>query len=369
VMHALRCGGALAALIVAPFPLPAQTRTVHLDAGASRMRFADSVDASAVSLSPAFIVSGPRSSFSAFGTFSRLAGSWTNSGTVSATRSTARRGRLAGEVEGSAGGSAHADGGRTGQLLGAARLNVLGVGRGAWAGASLGRTWDGVTWRGLLMGELGGWYRSCPITFSATLVPTQVDDTIGYADLLMSLQRQQGTLALGASLGLRSGDQLPTLPSNRSVWGSVGAILWMTPSVGLVANAGTYPVDLTQGYPGGQYVSISLRLRGASPSAGAASPAGRPRGSLTVSRVAGSTRRIRVYAPNARRVELFADFTQWSPVLLRQEPGGWWSTSLSIPTGPHQVNVRIDGGDWLVPPGLDPLKDEFGGASGLLVVP
>jgi hypothetical protein len=33
------------------------------------------------------------------------------------------------------------------------------------------------------------------------------------------------------------------------------------------------------------------------------------------------------------------------------------------------MNVRVDGGTWVIPPGLLPLKDEFGGSVGLLVVP
>jgi hypothetical protein len=30
--------------------------------------------------------------------------------------------------------------------------------------------------------------------------------------------------------------------------------------------------------------------------------------------------------------------------------------------------VRVDGGDWVVPPALLSLKDEFGGSVGLLVI-
>jgi len=32
------------------------------------------------------------------------------------------------------------------------------------------------------------------------------------------------------------------------------------------------------------------------------------------------------------------------------------------------MNVRLDGGKWLVPPGLLSMLDEFGGTVGLLVV-
>jgi hypothetical protein len=46
----------------------------------------------------------------------------------------------------------------------------------------------------------------------------------------------------------------------------------------------------------------------------------------------------------------------------------WWTVTLPLSTGAYQMNVRVNGGEWLVPPGLTPLKDEFGGTTGLLVV-
>jgi len=77
---------------------------------------------------------------------------------------------------------------------------------------------------------------------------------------------------------------------------------------------------------------------------------------------------LRVSAPQARLVEITGDFTNWLPVQLRSSGGGWWSTVLPMSPGKYQMNLRIDGGAWTVPPGLLAMLDEFGGAVGLLVI-
>ena len=42
--------------------------------------------------------------------------------------------------------------------------------------------------------------------------------------------------------------------------------------------------------------------------------------------------------------------------------------TLPLRPGNYQMNVRVDGGRWLVPGDLLAIKDEFGGAVGLLVI-
>jgi len=78
---------------------------------------------------------------------------------------------------------------------------------------------------------------------------------------------------------------------------------------------------------------------------------------------------IRVNARAAQRVEITGDFTGWVPVLLRSAGDGWWTVEFRLAPGQYEMNVRVDGGTWVIPPGTLPLKDEFGGSAGLLVVP
>jgi 1,4-alpha-glucan branching enzyme len=77
---------------------------------------------------------------------------------------------------------------------------------------------------------------------------------------------------------------------------------------------------------------------------------------------------LRVDAPGAQLVEVSGDFTDWTPVRLSRASDGLWALTLPITRGKYQMNVRLDGGKWLVPPGLLPMLDEFGGSVGLLVI-
>ena len=105
------------ALLLAPLAAAAQTPTVSIDVGSARMRLADSVSATAVSVSPAVRIAGARTSIAASGTLSRFGAATTQSGAIDASAATRRRGFLSAEVQGIAGGSAHNDGTRTGQVF------------------------------------------------------------------------------------------------------------------------------------------------------------------------------------------------------------------------------------------------------------
>ena len=87
-----------------------------------------------------------------------------------------------------------------------------------------------------------------------------VNDSIQYADAQASLSWKGESVDLGALLGLRLGDQLTTLSANVRSWASVNAVFWIAPRIGVAVGGGNYPVDPTQGFPGGRFVSLSLRL-------------------------------------------------------------------------------------------------------------
>jgi hypothetical protein len=85
-------------------------------------------------------------------------------------------------------------------------------------------------------------------------------------------------------------------------------------------------------------------------------------------RPARGARTLRVRAAGARSVELMGDFTHWEPITLTPAGGDTWEVTLPIAAGVHRVNVRIDGGAWLVPRGVPAVPDDLGGVVGLLVV-
>jgi hypothetical protein len=63
-----------------------------------------------------------------------------------------------------------------------------------------------------------------------------------------------------------------------------------------------------------------------------------------------------------------ADFTDWDPVRLVKTPEGVWEITLPLSRGQHRLNVRLDGGDWVVPTNVARVTDEFGGVVGLVLV-
>jgi hypothetical protein len=46
----------------------------------------------------------------------------------------------------------------------------------------------------------------------------------------------------------------------------------------------------------------------------------------------------------------------------------WWAAVVRVPPGVHRVQIRLDGGAWLAPPGLPRADDGPGGPSGTLLV-
>jgi hypothetical protein len=352
----------------------AQSTAASIELGTASMRYADSLTASAVSVSPALQFSNSRFALGGSGTFSRLAGSSTSSGVLSGTVIGPGFGGFVLEFEGTTGGSVHGDGSRTGQMLGMARARREGASSGVFVGAGLGRTSAG-SWRSVSQVDAGGWVGSGRASLSLTLTPTSVDDSINFTDTFLSAHRAQSMVDLDASMGVRSGSQFPSLPADRKTWGSFALTWHVRPDVGIVASAGTYPVSLTEGFPGGRFLSVSVRLtprQFQSPREipmVLVTPSGPVVREFRTRRLSADTWVLRVRAASANSVQLMGDFSAWTPVGLRQEPGGWWSVTLRLASGAYELAVRTDGGEWSTPPGLIAARDEFGGTVGRLTIP
>ena len=349
-----------------------------LDIGGAAMRYADSLTANGGAITPALSIEWPRATIGGAATFSHFPAGWSSQGALNGSVFSRPAGVLVGEVAGTAGGSAHQDGTRTGQALGSLRGHVMSDQSGAWVGGGLGRTWDGESWRAVINGELGAWMRAGTATLVASSTPTSVDDSVRYTDSQFSIHWTRSIVELGGEIGFRVGATGAIIGGSGRRWGSVAATTWLAPNVGLVVAGGTYPIDLTQGFPGGRFVTLTLRLRASPPNAlGGSAARNDPAGggnareaSLTFRALSVSKGQVKleVAAPNAASVEVSGDFTEWRPVTLTRGEGGRWAVLLAIAPGTHQVNVRMNGDRWMVPPGLPPITDEFGGSAGLLVV-
>lgn len=344
-----------------------------LDLGGANVRYGDSVNVTATSVSPRIRFEGGALVGGVVGALSSLsAGGWTAQGALDLSLLSPALGFARVELGAEAGGSFHDDATRTGQYLGRARLHLGTNARGVWAGAASGKTWDASLWHPVVQGDFGAWMRVGQLQVVAAVTPSAVGDSLRYTDTQGAFRWDARRAELTLAMGTRSGD---VLARDASIWGSVATVLWLSSHIGIVASGGTYPVDYTQGYPGGQYLSVAVRF-GARPNPAAilashVQGVPRRRGATTRPRLEiasppNGPRVLRVHAPDARSVEVMGDFTSWEPVALTRGAGGWWTTRVPITRGMHQLNIRVNGGTWDVPAGTLESVDEFGARVGVL---
>jgi Glycogen recognition site of AMP-activated protein kinase len=367
-----------------PHSVEAQTAVSTIDFGRTTIH-SDSVNGSAFTVAPSLRVEWPHVTLDGAGSYSQFGANSQNAqGALDASLFTPAAGPLAGEVAGSLGGSVQENGAHTGEMIGTGRVHLMRRAVGLWAGAGGGQAWDGARWRAIRTTEGGVWgsvARTIGVLFAT---PTVIDDSTRYTDVQVALRWLSPRFEIGASMARRMGLTAPTARDATSSWGSLTATAWLGAHAALVVGGGAYPADYMQGYPGGRFVSVGFRLASRSETNAALDqrelrraaaqrreiepgPGGLAR--LDVGPSSGRYRTVRVYAPSARQVELSGDFTSWAPVSLTRTGDGWWTARLVIASGVHEVNVRIDGGQWTVPPSMATITDDFGNRSALLAVP
>lgn len=383
-------GAAVAAVIglLVVVPLRAQTVTGSADLTAANTRYGDTFSGNSFSISPALHVDALSAVFDAGGSYSTLPGSWAAQGNASGSLFTPRISSLMGEVAAYATGSSNGDGTHTGSFSGMGRAHVLNNRAGAWIGAGGGRVYNGTIWQNLVQGEVGAWTNIPYGSLTAVVTPSKVGDSTKYTDAEGTLSVFRNHIGVDLDAGFRSGSSLPIAGGDSKAWGSANGAVWLTPSVAITASAGTYPVNFGQGFPGGRFVSAGIRIGRmpgyksgsesammrpdeltplpgvTAPEANAPSP-----GKLRVVSDRTGRTNLSIAAPFASRVEIAGDFSNWDPVSLSKTADGRWIASLALKPGIYEMNLRVDGGAWISPPGIESKNDEFGQTVGLLIVP
>jgi hypothetical protein len=367
----LRILPVLAGAFVCAQVASAQRVESSIDLGGVAIQYADTMKGVAASVSPQLFVDWGNKIAEAASTYSQFGSDWSLQGHASGSLFVPVS-RVVGELAGFAGGSTHRDGSRTGELLFNARAHAQHRRVEWFLGAGIGRTTFGGESRNVLLGE-AGFSRSIR-EGSATLsfTPVAMGDSVRYADgqLLLSMERRK--VDFSALIGGRVGDQLTALGGTARVWGSASATSWLSSRAAVVLSGGTYPIDPTQGFPGGRFISLGVRL------AHPPKPSQRATGDSAAmleakvdafeSENRNGVVTFKVLAPLAKKVEVAGDFTGWDPVQMIPAGNGWWVSSRTLRPGKYQINLRVNGGKWAAPPGLLSMLDEFGGSVGLLVV-
>jgi hypothetical protein len=348
-----------------------------VDAGVTRVGYSGVPGVTAYSISPALQLFRPNASLLASGVFSEFSGGgWSVQGSASGSIFVPSGSRFQAELGAAVAGSAPDSGSGTAELLGLARLHLAGARHGLWAGGSLGRTWDGVSWRTAAALEAAGWARLGNATVVASTSPSWIGDSLRFLDNEATVRWVRGPVELGAYGGFRTWFE----PGNATAtaWGGATAAYWLSNNLAIVAAGGSYPADFGQGLPAGSYVALTIRVatrRPPTPSKVESreyrllQPLARPVvPDFQVTTVSGTNRLVRIRAPKAGSVEIMGDFNDWRPLPLSKDPGGDWTVVVPMSKGTHRMNLRVDGGDWGVPPGVTALNDDFGGVVGVLVV-
>jgi hypothetical protein len=147
-------------------------------------------------------------------------------------------------------------------------------------------------------------------------------------------------------------------------WAGATAAYWVTANAALLVAGGKYASDVLQGLPGGQFISLGVRLTPRRV---------RPIPIRAIAPIVYTTEEAREGSigfdiDGANRVEIAGDWNGWQPVPLARDASGRWILPPGLEPGAYRFNLRIDGERWLVPEGVPTLEDGFGGEVGLLIV-
>jgi hypothetical protein len=266
-----------------------------------------------------------------------------------------------------------------------ARLHTTGSTSGVWLGAAVGAAGSGGTsaltrLEGGVRGSVGPAHINVWLSrtgFGGRIVSggdlgqdtASVPDTLArkgvseYTDVGSRVTLSLSRYELGLAVTRRIGSGF----SRRNGW-ELSGTWWVAPSVGLVGATGHSLSQFGLSLPGGRFGTVGLRL-----ALGARSAVSPPRREAGETRSAPPTlvvagRRLTVRWASARTAEVMGDFTDWKakPLILIGE--GRWTLPDPLSPGAHHLNVRFDGGPWLVPLGAFAVDDGFGGRVGLVIV-
>jgi len=162
--------------------------------------------------------------------------------------------------------------------------------------------------------------------------------------------------------GQRFGNSFDVTPESRQ-WASGQAAFWISSQVAAVAGGGREPAQPTRGLPARSFGSLGLMLaywpipRGIVPVETPASLVQafelRPAGT--------AVQRITARIGGVESVEIMGDFSDWAALPLIRRGRDQWELLVPMTAGIHHINLRIDGGQWVAPPGIPTMKDGFSG--------
>jgi hypothetical protein len=254
--------------------------------------------------------------------------------------------------------------------LAGGRLTFPAAPAGVWVGAAGGGARISTVARAAGRVDGGLWGRVGPLTSTGSVTSTIIG-SLDYTDF-QAVERVDVPWD-GASVAMTAGARAGTFRHGVGRWLNGELQVPIVRPATLIATTGSVPTDILRGYPGAHYLTVGLRLttdygrHQAAPVARAARVAAP---SAFVVLDAGEGRHtLRFRESEGRVVSIAGDFTGWEAVRCREVEPGVYEVTVVVAAGTHHVDVQVDGGVMVVPPGLPSVADDFGGEAGLLVVP
>ncbi|MBX3174474.1 MAG: glycogen-binding domain-containing protein [Gemmatimonadaceae bacterium] len=271
--------------------------------------------------------------------------------------------------------------GRGGNVNAFARQHFVGLTGGAFGGFALaGTNRDDVSSRSWLA-DLGAWYRwehlylsgtvtrrtssDWPLLLASGVFRNPDDERYELLDAQVLLQARNGPHDFTLSFTQRDG-----IGGTNARFQALSAsgTLQFTERVAILASGGRQLADPLRGLPQADLLTVSMRL-----SLGSKPLPVMQRSAIASAEVirqvgGGGELVVRVFASDTMLVDVAGDFSDWRPVQMQRE-GSFWVARVPLRPGKYRVAVRVNLGPWRAPRNLARVRDDYGGESGLVVVP
>lgn len=271
--------------------------------------------------------------------------------------------------------------GRGGNGTGFMRQHYVRDRWGAWGGAAAGLTVRDGRRRRSYSGDVGAWTRWRFLFGSASVSRQNSDDmsllyasggfpgaraaSYEYEDWQLVAQARAGPHELTASWT----DRHAVAGTDFGGEGlSLSGALQLSDDLAFLASAGRQLSDPLRGLPQADIVTASLRLSFGPKPLPIMQRVAFAHASVERAARGGGTLVVRVEAHDTLTVEIAGDFSEWKPLPLVRE-GADWVARVPLTPGKYHIGVRANLGPWRAPRNLARVRDDFGGESGLIVIP
>jgi hypothetical protein len=192
-----------------------------------------------------------------------------------------------------------------------------------------------------------------------------------FSDLEGVMRWEVGPLEMSAQAGYRFGNSYDVTADSRR-WSSARATMWLNERVALIGGGGRQPALPLRGLPARNFGMAGLEIA-YSPVSKNAPPVALPHAVLVkkfeMQPGTGDMRKIVIRVGGVETVDVMGDFSDWSPLTLVRRGRDLWELNVPLSPGMHHINVRVDKGPWMAPPGIPTMHDSYNGDVGLIVVP